>query len=184
MFRIDCKRIYFVPFDETHLHNPSYLEWLSDYEVMKFIGRDEYFRPIRFERIQEYVENVWANSFCSFFAIHLIDNNQFIGTLKLNYFNAEGVQARTADIGIMIGDKKYWGKGIATEAIYYISHFSFNRLSIRKLTSGMNAANIGMIKAFERVGFQVEGRIRKKLLLEGEYYDHLLMGCFNNELIR
>lgn len=184
MFRIDSKKVFLIPFNETHLNNPLYLNWLSDYEVMKFIGRDEYLRPIRFEKIKEYVESVWSNPFCSFFAIHLIENNDFVGTAKLNFLNFEGLQSRTADVGIMIGEKRYWGIGLATDAIQSISDYAFNRLSARKLTSGMNSSNIGVIKAFEKVGYTIEGRLRKKLLVENRYHDHILMGCFYNELIK
>ena len=39
-----------------------------------------------------------------------------------------------------------------------------------------------MIKSFEAVGFIEEGRIRKKLMLKGDYHDHIKLGCFSDEL--
>lgn len=182
MLRIDGKKVYLVPFEEKHLVDPAYYAWLTDYEVVRFIGRDEYLKPIQFEKIREYVEELWQNQYCSFFAIHHSGDDAFIGTAKINYLNEAGFNTHTADIGIMIGDRGLWGKGMATDALYAISHYAFDTLGVRKLTAGAVSANKGIIRAFQKIGFLEEGRLRKKLLISGEYMDHVLLGCFREEL--
>lgn len=182
MLKIESYKVYLVPFEERHLNDPAYFEWLTDYEVMRFIGREEYLKPIRFERVKEYVEALWKSKYCSFFAIHLKDDT-FIGTLKLNFIDDAGCVTQSADIGIMIGHRVSWGKGLATDALTTICKYAFDKLGVRKLTAGTNASNIGMIKAFKKLGFVEEGRLRKKLLVEGTYHDHILLGCFKEELI-
>ena len=69
MIRIDGKNVSLVSFEERHLNNPRYFEWLTDFEVVRFIGRDEYLKPIQFEKVREYVEDLWQSRHCSFFAI-------------------------------------------------------------------------------------------------------------------
>lgn len=184
MLLIKGKQIYLAPFAKDHLNDPNYLSWLRDYEVMKYIGREEYLAPISFDEVRTYVESLWQNKFCSFFAMCSSQNNAFIGTMKLNYFNETGLITRTADVGIMIGDRKFWGKGIATDGLYTLSEYAFNVLNIRKLTAGALAPNIGVIKAFRKIGFLEEGRLRKKVFFSNEYFDHVFLGCFKEELIK
>ncbi len=183
MIRIDGKKVFLKPFDEQNLNDPKYFAWVTDIEVIKYIGRDEYLKPLRFEKVREYVEGLWCNELCAFFAIYHSQENQFIGTVKINYLNEAGLITRTADIGIMIGAREYWGKGLATDALFATCQYTFNVLGARKLTAGAVAANGGVIKAFLKIGFKEEGRIRKKLLISGEYIDHVLLGCFKDELV-
>jgi len=164
------------------LVDPAYYAWLTDYEVMRYIGRDEYLKPIQFEKVREYVEDLWRSKYCSFFAMHHSGDDVFIGTAKINYLNEAGLSVRMADIGIMIGNREYWGKGMATDALYAICDYAFNVLGARKLTAGAVSANKGVIKAFHKIGFLEEGRLRKKLLISCEYMDHVLLGCFREEL--
>jgi [ribosomal protein S5]-alanine N-acetyltransferase len=183
MLRLDGKKTYLVPFEQRHLDDPRYFEWLTDLEVMRFIGRDEYLRPIQFERVREYVQAVWASPFCSFFAVYVQAGDVFIGTVKLNYLDQSGLSSRTADVGVMIGDRTCWGTGMATDALRTICRYAFETLGARKLTAGAIAGNDAVIKAFLRIGFVEEGRLRQKVFLAGEYLDHVLLGCLRGELI-
>jgi ribosomal-protein-alanine N-acetyltransferase len=173
--------VYLVPFAEKHLNDEKYLLWLRDQEVIKYIGREEYFGEIFFDEIKKYVTSVWENKYVSFWAVYLSEYNKFIGTVKINYFNEAGLKSKTADIGIMIGERSIWGKGIAGFTLSLVCEYGFNQLSARKLTAGALANNIAVIKAFKKIGFVEEGRIRSRLLIGGEYHDHVLMGCFPNE---
>ncbi len=180
---IKGKKIYLVPFNDDHLHSPDYLSWLRDYEVIKYIGREEYLEPVSFEEVKQYVEDVWKNEFCSFYAMCAIDTGDFIGTIKINYLNAAGRKSGIADIGIMIGNRKFWGKGMATDALTATCAYAFSELKARKLTAGALAPNQAVIRAFQKIGFVVEGRLRGKVYVDGDYVDHVLLGCFSNEFL-
>jgi len=183
MIRIDGEIVFLVPFQEEHLTNPKYFQWVTDTKVMQFVGRDEYLKPIQFEKVREYVEDLWRNKCCFFFAIYHSKAHIFVGTAKINYLDESGRNSRTADIGIMIGERDYWGKGVATDALRTLCQYAFVVQDARKLTAGAMAANEGAISAFKKIGFVEEGRIRKKLLVSGKYMDHVLLGCFSDELI-
>lgn len=182
MLEIYGKHVCLLPFSEKHLHDARYFDWLTDIEVMRYIGREEYLRPVRFEVVQKYVEDLWRNPYCSFFAVHASEDRGFIGTAKLNYLNADGLKDRAADVGLMIGDKSRWGKGFGKDIIHSLSDYAFKTLSARKLTAGAMSANMGVVHAFKSVGYVEEGRLRSKILLGGEYLDHVLLGCFQGEL--
>lgn len=181
MFKIEGEKVYLVPFEEEHLNDPKYFSWLGDYEVMKHIYRFDYLMPKKFEEVRSYVENVWKNKYCVFLAMISKENDEFVGSVKINYGTDEGFMTQVADIGIMIGEKDEWGKGFATDAIRATAHYCFKNLSMRKVTAGVMENNKGMIKVFTKLGFKIEANLRKKLLFEGEYFDHVLFGLFKNE---
>lgn len=178
MFKLEGKISYTVPFDTQHLNNEKYFNWLQDYEVIKSINRLDYVVPVRFASVKEYCEKVMNSNADIFFAIYYKKDNEFIGTLRVNSINW---YTRSADIGILIGNKKYWGRGVATDSIFVVSKYLFDILGLRKLTAGLMDINPAMQKVFEKIGFQVEGRLRQKDYFEGNYVDHILMGCFKDE---
>lgn len=181
---IESDHILLKPFDKMHLHDPAYYSWLCDREVVKYIGRNELLDYIPFEDVETYVKALWENEYCSFFAIHDVETDKFIGTSKVNFTSAKGRKDGIADIGIMLGDRSFWGRGLAVEVLQAISTFAFDYLRARKLTAGGNSANIAVVKAFLKVGYAIEGTLRQQLPLDKGYCDHVLMGCFESELLR
>lgn len=180
--KIEGARTYLVPFSERHLFDARYESWLRDRDVMKFVGRDEYFTSFPFSMVEAYVRSLWTNPHCSFWAVHASDD-AFIGTFKRNFIDDVGRQTASADIGIMIGDRSRWGRGLATDALAAGCAYAFNEENVRKLTAGANASNAAVIAAFLKLGFREEGRLRQKLWLEDSYHDHVLLGCFASELV-
>lgn len=173
--------IYLLPFAEENF-NDEYLGWLGDLDVIKYLGREEYFTPTPKNEIYAYVQEMWNSKLISFYAIYMVSNNKFIGTTKINFVNEKGLKNKICDIGIMIGDKSAWGKGLATEVINLISKFAFNSLNVNKLTAGALSPNFGVIKAFLKNGYKEEGRLRKCVNVQNELVDHVLLGCFEHEL--
>lgn len=170
-------------FKEIHLNDPNYYQWVTDIDVVRYIGREEYIDKIPFSEVRQYVKDIWDSEFCTFLAVYHIETGNFIGTSKVNFLNERGLKSRIADIGIMIGDKKFWGKGLATDILRIVSRYAFDTLGVRKLTAGAMSPNIAVIKAFKHIGFIEEGLLRKKNLLEdGSYCDHIVLGCFREEL--
>jgi ribosomal-protein-alanine N-acetyltransferase len=77
-----------------------------------------------------------------------------IGTVALTEFNEyHGV----ANLGIVIGDKNYWGKGVATEVITALVDYSFAHLNIYTISAEVEEGNIPMMKVLEKVGFKQDG---------------------------
>ena len=175
--------IYLKKFDSSHLNSDDYIFWLRDYEVMKYIGREEYLTSISFDEVEKYIYSLWEDKYNEFYAVHLKDTNKFIGTTKINFINDSGLKTKTADIGIMIGDRNYWGKGLAKDILFTISSYCFSNLGLRKLTSGAFKDNVAVVKAFEKIGYKKEACLREKVLIQDQYYDQILLGCFRNELV-
>lgn len=180
MFKMEGRNCYLVVFNEMHMNDERYYKWLCDYDVMKTINRIEYIMPIRFEEVKKYCESVINSKTDIFLALYDKNDGSFTGTLRISKIDWH---IRTADVGILIGDKSKWGKGIATDAIHTVCGYLFNILGMRKLTSGCMAINVGMIKVFKKLGFQQEGVFRGQDRFEGSYCDHIYFGCFKDEFL-
>src|SRR3989344_5039911 len=106
-------KVNIVLFTKKHLYEPEYLSWLHDYETIKFLNLPEYHTPVSFEKVEQYIKNMIESKNHIFCALHDYENNRFIGTFKIGPIDWH---AKNVNLGIMIGDKSFWGKGIAKEA--------------------------------------------------------------------
>ena len=110
------------------------------------------------------------------FAIVDKESEKHIGNIKLG--NIHPVH-KYADIGLIIGDKSYWGQGIATNAISLVSKYAFNNLNLRKVFAGVYENNIGSIKAFEKCGFKKAYVKKDTYFFDGKYIDALVFELYN-----
>lgn len=174
------KIIRLEEFTDKHLQDPKYYAWLRNKEVVEMIGRPEYLTSFPFCIIEDYVINIKSSNNAYFFALYLKNNNTFIGTVKLGSIDW---QSKTVDVGILIGDKSCWGKGVAKDAMFTASTYAFDKLGMRKVTGGCLSTNIAMYRCFERLGFKREAVLRKKVPFRDKFVDHYLYGVFKDELV-
>uniref|UniRef100_UPI004048C133 GNAT family N-acetyltransferase n=1 Tax=Algoriphagus sp. TaxID=1872435 RepID=UPI004048C133 len=172
-----------VPFDTIHVADPVYLFWLNDPLVVKYLGRPEYFESVELSDLEAYYKEVKANKHIHFFAVYYLPDNKFIGTAKISLSHSYNNVYDIGDIGIMIGERSYWGKGLAKKILSTVCRYAVEELSVRKLTAGAISGNASVVKAFESIGFVVEGVLRKKIFLDDMYMDHILMGCFKEDFV-
>ena len=178
MLTLTGKQIYLCEFTEENLQDERYFLWLRELDVVTMIYRLEYLMPLQRSEVEKYVRAVFASNSDCLFAIYHTETQEFIGTLKIGHIDW---RTGTGDIGLLIGEKKYWGRRIAQEVVSLACKYAFNVLSLRKLTAGTPAVNIAMCKCFEKIGFQREAQLRKSLLIGGEFVDHILFGLFKEE---
>jgi len=137
--KIYGKKIYLRPLSPEDAEG-NYPSWLNDKEVCRYNshGSTLYTK----EMAAEYIENVQSNSTYKVFAICLNANNQHIGNISLQNikFNIE------AEFAILMGEKKFWGKGYAKEAGEILIDYGFNQLELKKIYCGTSEANIPMQK--------------------------------------
>jgi len=81
------------------------------------------------------------------------------------------------EVGILIGHKAAWGRGIASSAIQLTANIARDELGLRKLTAGCYRSNVGSQKAFLKAGFCIAGERKAHFLLDGAPEDLLLMDC-------
>lgn len=85
------------------------------------------------------------------------------------------------EMGIVLYHPKSWGKGIGTRALkLWIDHL-FLSLPLVRVGFTTWSGNERMIKSGYKLGMQLEARIRKVRLYEGNYYDSIRMGLLREE---
>ncbi len=156
--------------------NEAYYRWMNDPEVTGYL--ESRFCPNSMEGLRDYVTSKLGDRDNIFLAIVVKEGDRHIGNIKLGPINWVH---RFADIGLMIGEKDCWGKGYATEAIRLVVDYAFRELNLHKLTAGCYDLNEGSVKAFKKVGFEVEGVRKKYFYYRGSYVNGVLLGLLNND---
>ena len=162
--RIECFVLEPVHVTET------YVGWLNDPEVNLYLESRFVAQDIR--SVSAFAERALADARVLFLGIRSHDLGRHVGNIKL-----AGIDRRhgLGEVGIMIGDRQAWGRGVGSEAIRCVAEIAKHELGLRKLTAGCYASNVGSARAFEKAGFHVEGRRPKHFLLEGRPEDLVLM---------
>jgi len=144
---------------------------MNDPEINQFM--ESRFKRCSINKLKHFITKIRNNSDYLLLAIVLKDKNRHIGNIKIGPINrVHGF----ADLGIMIGEKSFWGKGLATDALKLAVTYAFNELNLHKLSAGVYADNIGSIKAFKKSGFSVEGIRKRQYLYRDNYTDSLIFG--------
>lgn len=175
MYYIEGSQIYLREVRSEDV-NEEYYNWLNDSMVNQYL--ETRFFPRSLKNISEFVKYMDGKSDEILLAICVKENNKHIGNIKLGPINWIH---RFGDVSLLIGDKDYWGKGIATEAIKLITKFGFKTLNLHKIKAGCYANNIGSKSAFLKAGYNVEGVLQKHYFWEGSYQDAYLLGICAEE---
>ncbi|CAN5859251.1 GNAT family protein [soil metagenome] len=82
---------------------------------------------------------------------------------------------------ITIGERDAWGRGLGTEATELMLAHAFDRLRLHRVGLTVFAFNERAIRAYEKAGFRLEGRLREALQREGRFWDELQMSVLREE---
>ena len=91
------------------------------------------------------------------FAIDSIDGKH-IGNCM--YYDIDEIN-KQAELGILIGDKDYWGKGYGTDAINTLVSHIFNSSNIKRVYLKTLDWNIRAQRCFQKCGFVHCGKVTK-----------------------
>jgi diamine N-acetyltransferase len=97
-----------------------------------------------------------------------------------SFFNYDQ-RNRSAEFGIMIGDKRYWNQGYGTESVRLLVQHGFNTLNLNRIYLRVYENNPRAIRAYEKAGFTHEGRQRQADFKDGQYFDLLVMSILKEE---
>lgn len=149
----------------------EYVAWLSDPAVARYL--ESRFVNHDLASTRTFVADMLVSDRNLFLGIRSLGLGRHVGNIKLGPIDRHH---GTAEIGLMIGDRAAWGKGIATQAIDRVTAIAHEELGLRKVTAGCYAGNIGSERAFLRCGFAIEGRRPAQVLCDGAPEDLILMG--------
>jgi [ribosomal protein S5]-alanine N-acetyltransferase len=110
-------------------------------------------------------------------AVTLKSSGQLIGNCGIRM---KTVEARDGDIGYELSPK-HWGQGYAIEAARAIVALGFTQFNLHRIWSWCVADNIGSVRVLQKLGMQMEGRLRENEYYKGRWWDTLMFGMLENE---
>ena len=166
--------IILVPFCRKYISN-DYIGWLNDPEVCRY-NRHGNARYTRAKAIA-YLTSIQEDPNKVVFAILDKKTRAYLGNIGLYVERSD----RSAEIAILLGAKKCWGRGIGTEAVRLVSQYAFGKLRLHRLCMGMMAENQGMVRIACKLGFRREGVLKDAMIKNGCFKDVTLWGKINRK---
>jgi len=150
----------------------QYVRWMNDPEVIKFLGVQ--FREMTELQIEQDLADALLNPNIHMFAINYVNWDDttvtHIGNIKL----VVDPRHNKGIIGVVIGERDYWGHGAASSAITLLTEvYSFGFLELHHVSAGMYGNNIASQKAFSKAGYYFAYGVPEDKLFEGKYVDSL-----------
>jgi RimJ/RimL family protein N-acetyltransferase len=127
---------------------------------------------------REWWEGVRRNPGTAPFAIETLAG-ELVGVCTLEDISARN---RSAEVGIWIG-QPFWDHGYGTDALRALCRFGFQEMNLQRIFLRVYDMNPRARHAYEKAGFQEEGRLRRGQFVDGRYVDVLVMGLLDGELI-
>jgi diamine N-acetyltransferase len=153
---------------------PTFVRWFSDPDVREFLLLN---RPISVAEEERWFEAQLQATDSEIFAIETNDGVH-IGNIGLHDINWTH---RRAEMGIVIGERTFWGKGYGSDAIDVLLRFAFHELNLHRVSLKVYEDNARAIRAYEKCGFKHEGRLREAIYRKGSYYGEMVMGILRPE---
>jgi ribosomal-protein-alanine N-acetyltransferase len=152
-----------------------YLSWFRDSVVTQFLTA----RNLTREDVIDYIEEGRRSG--TYYMLALCDaaSGLHVGNVKIGPIDRGN---GNSDLVTVIGDRSFWGKGLATEAISLASQLAFEIYGIRKLCGSIISENVGSIKSYTRGGWHVECVRKHQYLIDGVLQDEVFVCCFNPKL--
>ena len=122
------------------------VKWRNDPEVFKFTG-NIYNHEITIDNELEWIRKVTANP--TDYRCAILVDEVYVGNIYLT-----DIKEGTAHFHIFIGDKSYWGKGVAKRASLLILEYAFILLNIKEVLLRVRNVNTSAYNLYLRLGFK------------------------------
>ena len=172
--RINTKNLYL---ESLNLKNISrnYLSWLLNLKNTKFtqIQNSNYVAKSAIN----YIKNINESDSALIVGIFYKKNSLHIGNIKIdiNHNNS------TAEVGILLGENKYHGKSLGTEAIKAFTTFVFEELKLFKLKALIYDNNLASLKSFKKAGWKLDYISKNEFNYFGTRKNCINFTIFNNK---
>ena len=154
---LEGDKIKLQPFSKDLISN-KYLDWINDKDINRFIDKAN--DNTSMDDLNFFVESMIKSDFDYFFAIIHKKKKCHIGNVRLG---AVDFYFKKSNFGILIGDKKFHGYGIATEVLELIKDFGFKYLKLNKIHFPVVKEHTAANKLYAKNNFTCLGEMKKTL---------------------
>jgi len=169
------ERVYLRASERSDI--PFFVRWFNDSETSSFLSmRAPLSLPLEENWFERMVEGQGREGY--HFVICLLEDERPIGTIGL--FAIDHLNGG-AGMGITIGEKALWGKGLGTDALNALLDFTFGELRMERVWLDVYEFNARARRSYEKCGFVLEGTKRRGFYRRGSYVDVQLMSILRDE---
>ncbi|MCL2096111.1 MAG: GNAT family N-acetyltransferase [Oscillospiraceae bacterium] len=140
-------------------------EYSSDSDVTRFLTWVPHKNT---DETREYIDDVGkkyaTGQFFDWGLVYKFDG-KFIGTCGLTSVN---LNRNTCEVGYVLS-KRYWGRGLMTEALEQVMDFAFDYFGFDKIEARFLDGNISSKKVMLKTGMTFEKTERNSMHIKGEY---------------
>lgn len=115
------------------------------------------------------------------YIITINSDNKPIGRVGLRNID---LTHKMAELEKMIGEKEFQGLGFATEASKLLLTYAFAKLGLRRIYAKILPYNLANIKVNKKLGFRIEGILRKHAFIKNKHFDIVLMGLLKEDFVK
>jgi len=152
------------------------MKWINDLGVTKYLS--SFLFPVSRPEEEKYMEKMMTKNDKQKNLVIESKEGDYIGQITLDNIDWKN---RNAELGIVIGDKKNWGKGYGTEAIKIILNHGFHQMNLYNIYLWVFEYNQRGIRCYEKCGFKKDGALRKSHFYQGKFHNVVLMSILRDE---
>ena len=158
---------------------PAYQRWITDPELNIFLL--DYGKIATLEQEYAWYDDVVAKAGdrVIHMDIRLAGDQKLIGNCGL--FSIDRREG-TGEVGILIGEKEYLGRGYGSEALYLLCRYAFDKQSLHSIFLRHLSINERGHGAYCKIGFREFGRFRESVVRNGIRYDMVFMDLLEPDL--
>ncbi len=155
---------------------PSVIRWYRDKEIARLTRYQA--RPMSPGEVERFFQyRMLADDALAYSIVELPDW-RLVGFTTFSSLDADNGSVM---FHITIGERDAWGRGLGTEVTELMLGHAFDRLGLHRVGLSVFSYNLRAIRAYEKAGFKIEGRLRDAILREGVYWDEIQMGAIADE---
>jgi RimJ/RimL family protein N-acetyltransferase len=88
------------------------------------------------------------------------------------------------ELGIFIGDRRFWGRGYGKEVVKLLLQHGFSELDGREIELTTHQKNERAVACFSACGFTEQRRVHRATLFDGQYVDMIEMSIARERWLR
>ncbi|MGZ4113390.1 MAG: GNAT family N-acetyltransferase [Tumebacillaceae bacterium] len=151
--------------------------WRQNSDYLRHVDSDMAV-PDTVAEYKESTKNVSRRSNGIHFRLRTLETDELIGFVALHSVEWNN---RAGLLAIGIGDLANRSKGYGSDALHLILRYAFHEMNLNRVGLDVIEYNAGAIRAYEKAGFQIEGRMRSAVLRDGQSFDRIIMGVLRQE---
>jgi RimJ/RimL family protein N-acetyltransferase len=149
--------------------------WFDTLEIVAASGP---YRPISEAKFNQWMAGAANDPARVLFAIRKQGDLRLLGHVHISNIQPA---IRSADIGLGIGLASERGQGYGGEALSMAVQYCWSELNLQRLALTVLSHNPRAQRLYERLGFQVEGRLRRATFVAGQFHDIVIMSLLRPE---